>query len=402
MKYKIHIPYVNRQDLLRDAIASVQGAFENIHVWSTGAMAPDVSVQTHSLAPMPFTSMMNSLIASSWDDDVMFFMHNDALAINGGAQKFMEFVQEKFSSNERWGVIFTHYDVLCAFNMRAVRSVGFWDPQLYQYVSDNDYYNKLRNAGWAKVDTRFGADNEQACGIVHRNASSTVKADGLFDRLTRFRGSFDQSYYAFKWGGKSESEKFFYPFDAVHLEKLLEPTPLLEALQSDPRTEGNLLDDSSETRRAQLHTMYEYITRLQPRRILETGTNKGYFGYLLTRMLTDFSLLTCDGDERSATAAQLLGPRVQFLLGDSYNTLRPVTDRFDMAWIDGGHAYEPAFSDICNAMRLCIPCIMIDDTNTAPVLQAIDVSNLASSYHLIEPYSYQRDERKMIVAMRKA
>ena len=76
--------------------------------------------------------MINMCIKTSWHDDVMFWMHEDAEAAPGVAKRFVELVQKQI--NERWGVYFTNGDKLCAFNMKcrpASRLVGcdvfiFW------------------------------------------------------------------------------------------------------------------------------------------------------------------------------------------------------------------------------------------------------------------------------------
>ena len=208
MKYKMHIPFVNREDLLRDAVESVRDIC-NIHVWADGVKCPEIpNVERHELPPIPFTSVQNFFIQSSWDDDVMFFMHNDGLAAPGFATKLLTFVREQHNLRKRWGVTFTHYDVLCAFNMRAVRDIGYWDTMFFQYTSDCDYYRRLQMRGWHQL--QFGGSE-----VEHRNdASNMNKADPLFDHRTQFRArdGFDHRYYALKWGGETGKETFHAPF----------------------------------------------------------------------------------------------------------------------------------------------------------------------------------------------
>lgn len=209
MKYKLHIPFVNRADLLRDAVESVR-AIGNIHVWSDGVKSPPIlDVTHHELPPIPFTGVMNFLVRESWNDDVMFFMHNDGFAKRGVAQQLLEFTEQAVARDERFGAIFTHYDVLCVFNMKAVRDIGYWDTMFFQYTSDVDYYYRLRVAGWHELQT-LGE------GVEHRNdASNTNKADPIFNHRTQFRArnGFDYLYYAFKWGGETGKETFRRPFE---------------------------------------------------------------------------------------------------------------------------------------------------------------------------------------------
>jgi predicted O-methyltransferase YrrM len=400
--------------MLRNAIASVEETFSNIHLWADGVPAPDVDGVSvvHQLSPVSFTTVFNEFIRASWDDDVMFFMHSDATAKPGACGKIMDAVHEKLDSGERWGVLLTEYDALAAYNMKAVRSVGYLDPMFYQYIADDDWYHRMRMAQWEIVDT--GLNTEHPCGVLH-HTSAAVKNDWLFNDRTQLHNGFAYQYFDYKWKlGIPNDERHYFPFNGMHLLRLLASTPLLEALREDLRTEGNLFDAAFREKNmledrdtlSQLNTMYDYITQLQPRRILETGTNKGYFGYLLSLLLTDFELVTCDGDERSARAAELLGPRVRFVHGDSRLTLPQINEQFDMAWIDGGHNYEVALSDIKNAMRLDIPCIMIDDMFMphlvkSEVRTAVEDSGLAETHHIVEPYTYAHDHRQMVVALRK-
>ena len=45
---------------------------------------------------------------------------------------------------------------------------------------------------------------------------------------------------------------------------------------------------------------------------------------------------------------------------------------FDMAWVDGGHTQDVAYSDLINCARLNIPEILIDDVDMAPVSSALN------------------------------
>jgi GT2 family glycosyltransferase len=152
----------------------------------------------------------------------MFFMHNDGLARDGAGKRLLDTAARTFESGEKWGVMFTHYDVLCAFNMAAVRDVGYWDTMFYQYTADSDYYQMLRAAGWPSIDIG-GSD------VDHRNdASNTHKADPLFSHRTQWRArdGIDYRYYAMKWGGGAGEEKFTRPFqDFLDPGSLKKPEP---------------------------------------------------------------------------------------------------------------------------------------------------------------------------------
>ena len=209
MRYKLHIPFGSRIDLLREAVESVRD-IDNIHLWADGIACPrDIpDVEIHEPGLVSIVSLINMCLHASWDDDVIFLCHNDMFAKPGVAKQFLEFVQRAFEGdNKRWGIALSHYDVLCAFNMAAVHDVGPWDTMYFQYHADVDYYRTLRAAGWQELDSGLKD------GVIH-HGSQSVKSDPLFNHRTRFRTRtrFDHQYYAFKWGGMQGQERFSKPF----------------------------------------------------------------------------------------------------------------------------------------------------------------------------------------------
>lgn len=211
MKHKLHFAYANREDLLKEAVESARD-IGHIHLWPNNGAKPvdDITdVTYHQLPDMAPVGVINMMIQSSWDDDVMFWMHNDGLAKPGIADDFKHFVlgiHEHHKSD--WGVIFSLYDILCAFNMKAVRAVGYWDPMFFQYTADMDYYHRLTAAGFPSIQYGPGRD-----GVEHRG-SMTVRSNHLFNHITQWREGtrFDKKYYAMKWGGDCSNEKFARPF----------------------------------------------------------------------------------------------------------------------------------------------------------------------------------------------
>jgi predicted O-methyltransferase YrrM len=200
--------------------------------------------------------------------------------------------------------------------------------------------------------------------------------------------------------------------DAAWCLRLMGPHPLLDQLKRDDRTQGNILN-TGDRGATPLITIAHYVVLTGARSFLETGTQKGFFGYFLSRLLgDDFDLVTCDCDERSRRAVELLQSKpfalghVEFILGDSKETLPKVTRKFDLAWIDGGHDYATALSDIQQAIRLEIPCILIDDTLSGfrqiEVGKAVDdCAELWARYDVIDPTSYAVDEAGLIAAVKK-
>lgn len=210
MKYKLHVAYRNREDLTREAIESVRD-IGNIHLWpNNGAKALDIpGIEQHVLPDLSPISVLNMMIQSSWDDDVMFWAHNDCFAHPGAAADFLKITEDLYATDQSWGVHFSLYDILCCFNMKAVREVGYWDPVFFQYTADNDYYHRLRHGGFREVQWPEGRD-----GRVEHRGSMTVRSDPLFQYVTQFRERqrIDKLYYALKWGGLVGAETNDKPF----------------------------------------------------------------------------------------------------------------------------------------------------------------------------------------------
>ena len=197
MKHKLHIAYCNREDLTRGAIADTRD-IGNVHLWpNNGAQALDIpGIEQHVLPDISPISMLNMMIQSSWDDDVMFWAHNDCTAQPGAALEFFQKTEELFASDKKWGVHFTLYDILCAFNMKAIREIGYWDPMYYQYTADVDYYHRVAIAGYSIEQWLApGCD-----GRIGHHGSMTVRSDKLLNHRTQWAAKNDSAYFKFKWG----------------------------------------------------------------------------------------------------------------------------------------------------------------------------------------------------------
>jgi len=178
MRYMLGIPYVNRYDLLLKAIASVE-CFHDHLVLIDNSEARELEETdlnrefeiVHPSVPLTFTQTQNLLqkIAQQRKCDVLFFMHNDAEAAPGSAETFLQRVAELWRTNPRFGVAFTHYDALCAFNVIALGRIGPWDTVFTQYFADNDYYRRLEEAGFEKIDTGIE--------VYHHGPSATTLSD---------------------------------------------------------------------------------------------------------------------------------------------------------------------------------------------------------------------------------
>jgi hypothetical protein len=136
--------------------------------------------------------------------------------------------------------------------------------------------------------------------------------------------------------------------------------------------EGNLLQNgiNEKTTNAQI-SFFNYALNIVKSEnvegcLLETGTNKGFFGYIASTILGKRTLHTVDVNMESSKIVPILakmGMNVVFNHGDSTQILNDykIDEPLAFAWIDGGHKYEEALADLRNAARLGAKYIAIDD-----------------------------------------
>ncbi len=111
-----------------------------------------------------------------------------------------------------------------------------------------------------------------------------------------------------------------------------------------------------------------------PTRVLETGTHKAHFCYLVRLACPGVRVDTFGIDPESQRCVDLLnerlGPFATFHLGDSKITLpafRP-DGPIDLAWIDGGHDLATCGQDLAQCARLGVPHVCVDDVRGEPAV----------------------------------
>ncbi len=409
--YLIGIPFVNGRDLLRKAVDSIHEYWPftviidnslelNAQEWPVEVFKPCV--------PLSLAQSLNWLfergIASNVD--AIGFMHHDAEAQSDTASRLLLKVQELGAVNDEWGVVFTHYDTLCFFNTEAIRSVGNWDVSLPHYCGDCDYYRRLRLAGFHTVPTDMP--------VLHQNnGSNTVKKSSAMVFKNGINFPLHLNYYQQKWGGRPNDEKFDHPFNwacVARFASVLRDADLGQRLSANYQTvEGTFLEHADErTHYSQLETLRWLVSISGAAEVIETGTAKGYFGYILSQLIESGNLTTFDGDPRSLGSAEILNAmqtavKVRFVLGDSKVTLPQYEGPPpDLAWVDGGHDYETARSDIRHMIRLKSRWIAIDDTKCMPQVDQAVCDELSENigYRRVKNPYWSQDGRGISVMRR--
>jgi hypothetical protein len=123
-------------------------------------------------------------------------MHNDAEVIEG-AERLVKAADTLCSNNNKWAVIYTHYDVLCAFSTEAVKHIGLWGDdnwpkeQLNGYFLDCDYYNRMKLS-------KFALYQLVNSNVLHNEHSNTIRD---INELKKWQNIYNivESYYINKW-----------------------------------------------------------------------------------------------------------------------------------------------------------------------------------------------------------
>lgn len=211
----LYIPYVNRYDLLLEAYASVKDVFQHIIVIDNSPARELEHINPEELpnvitpeVPLTFSQTQNLMLelASNNGHPFFFFMHNDARAGEGTAQKLLNAVE---LCDKNWGAIFANYDTLCAYNTKSCLMTGLWDTNFPQYYSDCDYYYRLKLNGYEVI--------ELGLPVEHNGKSNTMKADPKRQFLNIQTFALYQVLYCKKWGGDRNLELYKDPYNRPDL-----------------------------------------------------------------------------------------------------------------------------------------------------------------------------------------
>jgi precorrin-6B methylase 2 len=127
---------------------------------------------------------------------------------------------------------------------------------------------------------------------------------------------------------------------------------------------------------AQIEFLRWSLALTRPRVVLEVGTNKGLFPYLVSLLLEGVEVHTVDVRPDAGRAVALLNERQQavrcvFHEGDSREVLPRLEVRPDFAWLDGGHETDAVIGELLQCWRLGVRYVAVDDTAYPSVRQAV-------------------------------
>lgn len=192
---------------------------------------------------------------------------------------------------------------------------------------------------------------------------------------------------------------------ALFLEYARSTNLFRELCQQFVSPDGNLLESTDDrTAEAQVEFLRWAIHLAQPQAIIETGTNKGFFGYFLSLIADGVVLHTFDLNPQAEKAVRVLNEKQTrvtcvFYPGDSRVALPRLNIAVQFAWIDGGHDEDIPLVDLLECYRLRVPWVAVDDTVFPAVRKAVEhlVSHMP---YTIVPNPFSAFDRRQAILLR--
>lgn len=354
-----------------------------------------------NFSPISCTQMFNTMqeLARKNNQNVFITMHSDIFIPN--PTEFQSHVMNHIQSvknDRKWGVTLTMHDSFAIWNRDAVDVVGPWDEYIDQYPCDTDYLKRIRLY-------KFKVLNILGDKIQHIHSSTIQKNHQKSYINNIFNVARNRDYFELKWNGEQNT----VPFNGSDIDniygKIINGELYSQLYHAYETNEGAFLQDTNRnTRIAQFTFVMNLIKAIKPKRILETGTHKSFFAYFLSFLLDSFELTTFDMNPQSSIGVGLLNSNlqnvnIQFINGNTIETLTNFYDnQFDMAYVDGGHDFDPAYSDFKNVMRLGIPDIIADDFKLKSVQDALNKAlSEYPNYYMLENPLNDLDCRGMVL-----
>lgn len=141
--------------------------------------------------------------------------------------------------------------------------------------------------------------------------------------------------------------------------------------------EGDLLIHTTEDVKIhQTDFLIKHLQTLNPKKILEIGTDCCCFGYFIKKILPEAQMITIGIDAWSGQFVNYLneayGHYIIFIHGDSQIVMNDITDiEINLAWVDGCHKKNCVLSDLNHCDRLNISDIFIDDHEYGHVSEGV-------------------------------
>lgn len=196
------IPVLNRPDLLRECLASIDldvrlVVIDNSGTGLMGDIAADIRPDALIVEPaanLGYTASVNHIIRSFPDEPRWLIANADTAFAPGELAKLAE--EPGWTGIVDWRVF--------SLDAATVDAVGFWDENFYNYCSDADYEYRCTLAG---VEWRKLPGNTTHVGSVCWTGDERGRANNARSYPA------ERDYYRRKWGGDLRGgETFTTPF----------------------------------------------------------------------------------------------------------------------------------------------------------------------------------------------
>ena len=200
----VFIPFVNRPDMLKRVVSMIpkNDKVEPIVINNSGKGIDTTATVLIPPVPLTFTQSQNWMLSLAKRFEWPFYMwaHCDALLEPNSVERLYDMAIGEWLKGTKWGVIYTHYDIFCAYNTEAMDAIGGYDTLFFDYSSDCDMYRRMELAGFARMGSGIQ--------VGHDQGSSTIRADAEHSRRVGLQVPYRSAVYRAMWGGDPGAEKF--------------------------------------------------------------------------------------------------------------------------------------------------------------------------------------------------
>ena len=216
----IFIPFVNNFYLLEKAINSVpDNLFDEYFIFNNSENKIPIDTKHFKVIDkfgrLTFKETQNAMreFAIINNYDYYCFMHNDGEIVDDTTERLIQMADEYILNNKKWSVIFTNYDVFCAYSTECVNKIGKWGDNLWPkeqqsgYYLDNDYYRRMKLSGYEVLQL-------SNANVLHNEPSNTIKR-GKEKAMWDAQSKKIINYYSKKWGGEPGKEIYKIPWNIL-------------------------------------------------------------------------------------------------------------------------------------------------------------------------------------------
>ena len=204
----VFIPYVNRPDLLDRVLSMIPRRMitEPVVINNSGSPLTIGCKVMEPPVPLTFVQSQNWMLKEAKFRKVPFYMwgHCDAVLQPDTVELLYEQALKLFTDGIKWGVLYTHYDIFCAYSTNAVDAIGGYDTLWMDYTSDQDFYRRMDLAGYLRLESHLP--------VGHDKGSTTIKSDPEYSRRVGLQVQYRSEVYRQKWGGEPGRETFTVPW----------------------------------------------------------------------------------------------------------------------------------------------------------------------------------------------